>query len=78
MTDDSRCSFRLPSVSRKMRNWRPIAPVADRRCRPAAAYSHTGAYWMLLDLRAAFPSWNPLRQTEFADKQPVDTKTAMS
>ena len=39
---------------------------------------HSGAYWMLLDLRAAFPSWNPLRQTEFADKQPVDTKTAMS
>jgi Transposase DDE domain group 1 len=27
---------------------------------------HTGAYWLLLDLRAAIPSWNPLRQTEFA------------
>jgi hypothetical protein len=26
---------------------------------------HSGAYWMLLDLRAGFPSWNPLRQTEF-------------
>ena len=27
---------------------------------------HTGAYWLLLDLRAAVPSWYPLRQTEFA------------
>jgi hypothetical protein len=27
---------------------------------------HTGAYWLLLDLRAAIPSWNPLRLTEFA------------
>jgi hypothetical protein len=27
---------------------------------------HTGAYWLLLDLRAAIPSWNPLRRTEFA------------
>ena len=27
---------------------------------------HTGAYWLLLDLRAAIPSWNPLRHTEFA------------
>jgi hypothetical protein len=26
---------------------------------------HTGAY-LLLDLRAAIPSWNPLRHTEFA------------
>jgi hypothetical protein len=33
---------------------------------------------MPLDLHAAFPSWNPLRQTEFADKQPVDMKMAMS
>ena len=27
---------------------------------------HTCAYWLLLDLRAAIPSWNPLRHTEFA------------
>ena len=27
---------------------------------------HTGAYWLLLDLRAAIPSWNSLRHTEFA------------
>jgi hypothetical protein len=27
---------------------------------------HTGGYWLLLDLRAAIPSWNPLRHTEFA------------
>src|SRR4029077_19333343 len=27
---------------------------------------HTGAYWLLLDLRAAIPSWNPLRHAEFA------------
>jgi hypothetical protein len=27
---------------------------------------HTGAYWLLLDLRAAITSWNPLRHTEFA------------
>ena len=27
---------------------------------------HTGDYWLLLDLRAAIPSWNPLRHTEFA------------
>jgi hypothetical protein len=27
---------------------------------------HTGAYWLLLDLHAAIPSWNPLRHTEFA------------
>ena len=27
---------------------------------------HTGAYWLLLDLRAAIPSWNPLQHTEFA------------
>ena len=27
---------------------------------------HTGAYWLLLDLRAAVPSWYSLRQTEFA------------
>jgi hypothetical protein len=27
---------------------------------------HTGAYWLLLDLRAAIPSWIPLRHTEFA------------
>jgi hypothetical protein len=27
---------------------------------------HTGAYWLLLDLRTAIPSWNPLRHTEFA------------
>ena len=27
---------------------------------------HTAAYWLLLDLRAAIPSWNPLRHTEFA------------
>ena len=37
---------------------------------------HTGAYWLPLDLRAAIPSWNPLRHTEFAtilsleDRQP--------
>jgi hypothetical protein len=23
---------------------------------------HTGAYWLLLDLRAAIPSWNSLRK----------------
>jgi hypothetical protein len=27
---------------------------------------HTGAYWLLLDVRDAIPSWNPLRYTEFA------------
>jgi hypothetical protein len=27
---------------------------------------HTGAYWLLLDLRDAVPTWNPLRHTEFA------------
>ena len=27
---------------------------------------HTGAYWLLLDLRDAIPTWNPLRHTEFA------------
>jgi hypothetical protein len=27
---------------------------------------HTAAYWLLLDLRAAIPSWNPLRHAEFA------------
>jgi hypothetical protein len=27
---------------------------------------HTGAYWLLLDLRAAIPTWGPLRHSEFA------------
>jgi Transposase DDE domain group 1 len=27
---------------------------------------HTGAYWLLLGVRDAIPSWNPLRHTEFA------------
>lgn len=27
---------------------------------------HTGAYWLLLDVRDAIPSWNPLRNAEFA------------
>jgi hypothetical protein len=27
---------------------------------------HTGAYWLLLDVRQAIPSWIPLRHTEFA------------
>lgn len=27
---------------------------------------HTGAYWLLLDVRDAIPSWNPLRHTEFS------------
>lgn len=27
---------------------------------------HTAAYWLLLDIRDAIPSWNPLRHTEFA------------
>src|SRR3954451_4885041 len=27
---------------------------------------HTAAYWLLFDLRAAIPSWHPLRHTEFA------------
>ncbi len=27
---------------------------------------HTTAYWLLLDIRDAIPSWNPLRHTEFA------------
>src|SRR5215471_13240552 len=40
-------------------------------CRSALANQmrlilHTGAYWLLLDLRAAIPSWNPLQHTEFA------------
>jgi hypothetical protein len=39
---------------------------------------HTGTYWLVLDLRAAIPSWNLLRQTEFANKQSVDMKMAMS
>ena len=26
---------------------------------------HTAAYWLLLDMRDAIPSWNPLRHTEF-------------
>ena len=25
---------------------------------------HTGAYWLLLDLRAAIPSWNPAAEEE--------------
>ena len=33
---------------------------------------HTGAYWLLLDLRAAIPSWNPLRHTEFATVRLLD------
>ena len=46
--------------------------ACDRtRCRSPLANQmqlilHTGAYWLLLDLRAAIPSWNPLRYTEFA------------
>jgi hypothetical protein len=46
--------------------------VSDRTsCRSPLANQmrlilHTGAYWLLLDLRAAIPSWNPLRHTEFA------------
>jgi hypothetical protein len=46
--------------------------ASDRTsCRSALANQmrlilHTGAYWLLLDLRAAIPSWNPLRHTEFA------------
>jgi Transposase DDE domain group 1 len=40
-------------------------------CRSALANQmrlilHSGAYWLLLDLRAAIPSWSPLRHTEFA------------
>jgi hypothetical protein len=27
---------------------------------------HTAAYWLLLDLRDCAPSWNPVRQSEFA------------
>ena len=27
---------------------------------------HTAAYWLLLDVREAIPTWNPLRHTEFA------------
>ena len=27
---------------------------------------HTAAYWLLHDLRACAPSWNPLQQSEFA------------
>ena len=27
---------------------------------------HTGAYWLLLDVRDAIPKWHPLRHTEFA------------
>jgi len=27
---------------------------------------HTGAYWLLLDVRNAIPKWHPLRHTEFA------------
>jgi hypothetical protein len=27
---------------------------------------HTAAYWLLLDLRNCAPSWNPVRQSEFA------------
>lgn len=27
---------------------------------------HTAAYWLLLDVRNAIPSWNPLRHAEFA------------
>src|SRR4029077_20419778 len=46
--------------------------ASDRTsCRSALANQmrlilHTGAYWLLLDLRGAIPSWNPLRHTEFA------------
>src|SRR4051794_6403550 len=46
--------------------------VSDRTsCRSPLANQmrlilHTGAYWLLLDLRAAIPTWNPLRHTEFA------------
>ena len=27
---------------------------------------HTGAYWLMLDLRDRIPTWHPMRQTEFA------------
>ena len=47
------------------------AQLSSDRCRSPLANQmrlilHTGAYWLLLDLRAAIPSWNPLRHTEFA------------
>jgi hypothetical protein len=48
------------------RNFRPIAPVAVRRWPTRCGSSCTGAYWLLLDLRAAIPSWNPPQHTEFA------------
>jgi hypothetical protein len=44
-------------------------PASDRTsCRSPLANQmrlipHTGAYWLLLDLRAAIPTWDPLRQT---------------
>src|SRR4029450_4477169 len=47
----------------------PAQLSSDRTsCRSALANQmrlilHTGAYWLLLDLRAAIPRWNPLRHT---------------
>ena len=46
--------------------------ASDRTsCRSALANQmrlilHTAAYWLLLDVRAGVPSWNPLRHTELA------------
>src|SRR5262249_13956541 len=46
--------------------------ASDRTsCRSALANQmrlilHTGAYWLLLDLRNAIPNWNPLRYPDFA------------
>ena len=33
---------------------------------PTRVILHTGAYWLLLDVRDAIPKWHPLRHTEFA------------
>jgi hypothetical protein len=37
---------------------------------------HTGAYWLLLDVREAKPKWLPLRHTEFANVRPRLLKIA--
>ena len=64
--DDTR--FQLPKF---VLEDKPALSSDRTSCRSALANQmrlilHTGAYWLLLDLRAAIPSWNPLKHTEFA------------
>ena len=57
-------SIQEPATPRRLRRSRTScrSPLANQM----RLILHTGAYWLLLDLRAAIPSWNPLRHTEFA------------